>query len=80
VSKRVLVGIAVALLPLIGLLAVPVKMRCGHPGAACATAPDEQDYVHYYCVVKPLGVSLIEDLAAVGLSIRCTSGVDRMKA
>jgi hypothetical protein len=49
-------------------------------GAACATAPDEQDYVHYYYVVKPLGVSLIEDLAGVDLSIRNTSGVDRVKA
>jgi len=64
----------------VGLLAMPVKIRCGHPGAACATAPDAQGYVHFYYVVKPFGASLIEDVAGVNVSIQYTSGVDRVKA
>jgi hypothetical protein len=70
---------AFALLLVTGSLAAPVKIRCGHPGAACATAPDVQGHVHYYYAVKPVGVFLVEDLAGVSSSIKYRSGVDREK-
>jgi hypothetical protein len=81
VNKRraLVVGIAVTAALVIGLLAMPVKIRCGHPGYACATAPDEQGYVHFYYVVAPFGVALVEELAGVNISFHYRSGVDREK-
>jgi hypothetical protein len=50
VNKRVVLiaGIAVAVVAVIGLLALPVEQRCGHPNYTCATAPDTHGYIDYY--------------------------------
>ncbi len=55
---QLVVGIAVVLV--IGVLAVPIKQRCGAPGYVCATAPDAQGNIHYYYEIEPLGILLIE--------------------
>jgi len=72
------VGLLVALV--IGVLAIPVKQRCGAPGLFCATAEDPQGNIHYYYEVEPLGVYLAE--IAVGSNIRVyySSGEDLVKA
>jgi hypothetical protein len=79
-NKRVLllVGVAVAVL-VVGLLAFPVKQRCGHPHYSCATAPDAQANVHYYYETKPLGVSLFETLTGADISFHYSSGTDSEK-
>ncbi|MBZ4632047.1 hypothetical protein GBP94_22020 [Mycobacterium avium subsp. hominissuis] len=79
-NKRVLViGIAAAVVLLVCLAAFPDKIRCGHPGAACATAPDAQGYVHFSYVVKPFGISLLESFTGVDVPFEYSSGEDRVK-
>jgi hypothetical protein len=80
INKRLrIVGIAIAAALMIGFLVVPVKIRCGSPGAACATAPDAQGYVHYSYVVEPLGLSMIHDMTGLNVSFKYASGEDLEK-
>ncbi|HTQ20050.1 hypothetical protein [Mycobacterium sp.] len=75
---RLLIAIAVALA--IGLLALPVKQRCGAPGYTCATGLDSQGYVHYYYEVEPFGVYLVESVTGTNIRLYYKSGEDREKA
>lgn len=47
-SNKIPVVVGIVVMLLIGVLAIPVKQRCGAPGYSCATALDAQGYVHYY--------------------------------
>jgi hypothetical protein len=78
--KRVGLLIAVAILLVIGLLALPVKQRCGAPGYTCATGLDVQGYIHYYSEVEPLGVYLVESVTGSNIRFYYKSGEDREKA
>jgi hypothetical protein len=73
----VVVGIVVVLL--VGVLAIPVKQRCGAPGYSCATALDAQGYVHYYYEVEPLGVYLAEIITGSNIRLYYTSGEELVK-
>ena len=72
------VGLLVALV--IGVLAIPVKQRCGAPGLYCATGVDPQGNVHYYYEVEPLGVYLAEIAVASNIRVYYSSGEDVVKA
>jgi hypothetical protein len=82
VNKRVLLvtGIVIAVVVVIGVLALPVKQRCGHPNHTCATAPDEQGYIHYYYEMKPLGVSVLESLTGAVISLHYSAGTELVKS
>jgi hypothetical protein len=73
-------AIAIALLLVIALLALPVKQRCGAPGFTCATGLDAQGYLHYYYEVEPLGVYLIESITGSNIRLYYKSGEEREKA
>jgi hypothetical protein len=81
VNKRVVLiaGIAVAVVAVIGLLALPVEQRCGHPNYTCATAPDTHGYIDYYYEVKPLAVAVIESLTGAEISFHYSSGTELVK-
>jgi hypothetical protein len=68
--------IAVVMLLVIAVLALPTKQRCGGPGLACATALDKQGYVHYYYEVEPVGVYLAEIITGSNIRIFYRSGED----
>ncbi len=74
----VAVGIAVA--SVLAALAIPIKVRCGAPGYACATAVDAQGNVHYYYEVEPLGVYLAEIVTGSNIRLYYRSGDDLEKA
>jgi hypothetical protein len=74
---RLFVGIVVALV-IIGVLAFPIKDRCGAADYACATAPDARGYVHYYYEVKPLGAVLIEFATHSKFPFHYTSGAEKV--
>lgn len=71
--------LAIAALSL-GVLAVPVKQRCGAPGFACAAALDANGDVHYYYEVEPLGVYLAEVVTGTNITLYYTSGEDLVRA
>jgi hypothetical protein len=73
----IVVGIVVMLL--IGVLAIPVKQRCGAPGYSCATALDAQGYVHYYYEVEPLGVYVAEIMTVSNIRLFYSSGEELVK-
>ena len=73
----VLIAILVALV--IGVLALPVKQRCGAPGFTCATALDARGYVHYYYEVEPLGVYLTEIMTGTNIRFCYSSGEELVK-
>jgi hypothetical protein len=64
----------------LGVLAVPVKQRCGAPGYSCATAVDTSGNVHYYYEVEPLGVFLAEIITGSNIRFYYTSGDELVKA
>ncbi|WP_369831926.1 hypothetical protein [Mycobacterium sp. E796] len=64
----------------IGILAIPVKQRCGAPGLFCATAVDPQGNIHYYYEVEPVGVYLAEIIAGSNIRLFYSSGEDLVKA
>ncbi|WP_369830406.1 hypothetical protein [Mycobacterium sp. E2327] len=64
----------------IGILAIPVKQRCGAPGLFCATAVDPQGNIHYYYEVEPVGVYLAEIIAGSNVRLFYSSGEDLVKA
>jgi hypothetical protein len=71
------VGIAAVLA--IAVLAFPVKVRCGAPGLACATAVDAQGNVHYYYEVEPIGVYVAETFTGSNIRLYYQSGEDLEK-
>jgi hypothetical protein len=76
--RKVPVTVLVVLL-LLGVLAIPVKQRCGAPGLSCTSAVDEQGNVHYYYEVEPFGVYLAEIFTGSNIRIYYTSGEDVVK-
>ena len=78
--KRARLAVAIAVLLVIVLLALPVKQRCGAPGFTCATGLDAQGYVHYYYEVEPFGVYLIESITGTNIRFYYKSGEEREKA
>jgi hypothetical protein len=77
--NRVLVLVGVAVLLVIGVLALPIKQRCGAPGFSCATAPDAHGNISYYFEMEPLGVKLIESLTGSNFPLYYTSGHELVK-
>jgi hypothetical protein len=71
------VALLVALV--IGVLALPVKQRCGAPGYTCATALDTKGYVHYFYELEPLGVYLAEIITGTDIHFCYKSGDERVK-
>ncbi|MCV7099395.1 hypothetical protein [Mycobacterium palustre] len=71
---------AIAILLTIGVLAIPVKQRCGAPGYSCATAVDARGNVHYYYEVEPMGVYLAEIFTGSNIRLCYTSGEDVVRA
>lgn len=74
----VLVALIVMLVTVV--FALPTKQRCGAPGLACATTLDKQGYVHYYYEVEPLGVYLAEIATGSNIRLFYHSGEDRERA
>lgn len=79
-SSKVPLAVAIAVLLVFAVLAIPVKQRCGAPGYSCATAVDARGDVHYCYEVEPLGVYLAEVFAGSNIRIFYTSGEDVVKA
>jgi len=77
---RAPLGVAIAALLVIAVLAIPVKQRCGAPGLSCASALDPQGNVHYYYEVEPLGVYLAEIITGSNIRFYYTSGEDLVRA
>ena len=71
---RLPIVIVVAVLVLIAVLAAPTKVVC--PNGPCSTAPDTQGNVHRYYQIKPLGVTLLEEVTGLRIPIHYASGVD----
>jgi hypothetical protein len=78
-SNKIPVVVGIVVMLLIGVLAIPVKQRCGAPGYSCATALDAQGYVHYYYEVEPLGVYLAEIITVSNIRLYYTSGEELVK-
>ncbi|MCV7379873.1 hypothetical protein BST11_09595 [Mycobacterium alsense] len=75
-SNIVPLVVALIVVVVIGVLAIPVKQRCGAPGFSCATALDPRGNVHYYYEVEPLGVYLAEIVTGSNIRWYYTSGED----
>jgi hypothetical protein len=73
----VVIGIVIVLV--IGVLAIPIKARCGAPGLSCASTLDANGYVHYYYEVEPLGVFLAEVGTGTNIPVFYQSGEDLEK-
>lgn len=74
--NRAPVLVAIIVMLLIGVFALPTKQRCGAPGLTCATTLDTQGYVHYYYEVEPLGVYLAEIATGSNIQVFYHSGED----
>lgn len=72
--KRIVIAAGVVVALLVAVLAVPTKVIC--PNGPCITAPDAQGNVHRYYEMKPLGVTLVEEVTGLRIAIRYTSGRD----
>jgi hypothetical protein len=79
--RRIPLAVGIAVVLAIAMLAFPLKVRCGAPGLACATAVDEQGNVHYYyCYeVEPLGVYIAETFTGSNIRLYYWSGEDLEK-
>ncbi len=53
----------------IAVLAIPLQVRCGAPGLACATAVDARGDIHFYYEVEPLGVYVAETFMGSNLRL-----------
>lgn len=73
---RVPLIVVIAAVLVFGVLAIPVKQRCGAPGYSCATAVDPNGNVHYYYEVEPLGVYLAEIVTGSNITFYYSSGED----
>lgn len=74
--NKVPVVVGIALVLIVGVLAIPIKARCGAPGFSCASVVDAQGYVHYYYEVEPLGVFLSEIVTGSNIRVFYKSGED----
>ncbi|OBI16143.1 hypothetical protein A5712_27020 [Mycobacterium sp. E2327] len=79
-ANRGPVAVVLLVALVIGILAIPVKQRCGAPGLFCATAVDPQGNIHYYYEVEPVGVYLAEIIAGSNVRLFYSSGEDLVKA
>ncbi|WP_068187321.1 hypothetical protein [Mycobacterium sp. UM_CSW] len=79
-ANKVPVAVVLLVALVIGILAIPVKQRCGAPGLFCATAVDPQGNIHYYYEVEPVGVFLAEIIAGSNIRLFYSSGEDLVKA
>jgi hypothetical protein len=77
--NKIPVAVGIVVMLLIGVLAIPVKQRCGAPGYSCATALDARGYVHYYYEVEQLGVYLAEIITVSNIRLYYTSGEELVK-
>jgi hypothetical protein len=77
--RRVPLVVGIAVVLGIAVLAFPVKVRCGAPGLACATAVDAQGNVHYYYEVEPIGVYVAETFSGSNIRLYYRSGEDLEK-
>lgn len=77
--KRVPLAVGMAVVLVIGVLAIPIKARCGAPGYSCATTLDAQGNVHYYYEVEPLGVYVAEIVIGSNISFYYKSGDETEK-
>jgi hypothetical protein len=77
--KNVVLAVGIAVAAVLAALAIPIKVRCGAPGYACATAVDAQGNVHYYYEVEPLGVYLAEIVTGSNIRLYYRSGDDLEK-
>ena len=69
--KHWMIGVFIVL-----VLLVPVKVRCGTPGAACAMPPTAGGTApRYYYEYEPLGVMLIESVTRSKLPVYYSSGI-----
>ncbi|MDM4140061.1 MULTISPECIES: hypothetical protein [Mycobacterium] len=72
--------VAVAVVVLLAVLAVPIKQRCGAPGLSCASAVDNAGNVHFYYEVEPVAVYLAEVVTGANVRLFYSSGEDLVKA
>ncbi|SRX94825.1 hypothetical protein MSP7336_03088 [Mycobacterium shimoidei] len=76
-TKKVVV--AVVVLGFLGLLALPVKELCGGQGKVCATAPDDDGYIHYYYEKQPLLTPLIYAITGRSVPLVYSRGIELHK-
>lgn len=74
--NRARIVVAIIVMLVIGVLALPTKQRCGAPGLTCATTLDKQGHVHYYYEVEPLGIYLAEIVTGSNIRVFYHSGED----
>ena len=77
--SRTPLAAGIAVVVAIAVLAIPLKVRCGAPGLACATAIDAQGNIHFYYEVEPLGVYLAEMFSGTNIRLYYQSGEDLEK-
>jgi hypothetical protein len=77
--RRVPLTVGIAVVLVIAVLAIPLKVRCGAPGLACATAVDARGNVHFYYEVEPLGVYIGETVTGSNIRLYYRSGEDLEK-
>ena len=76
---RVPLAVASVVVVVIAVLAIPLKVRCGAPGFACATAVDARGKIHFYYEVEPLGVYVAETFMGSNIRLYYQSGEDLEK-
>ena len=64
----------IILLIVLLILAIPLRVQCGHLFYGCATAPDASGYYYTYYEVEPLGITLVETVIQTNLRIYYWSG------
>ena len=70
--KHWMVGLFIVL-----ALLVPIKVRCGAPGAACAMPPTPGGTApRYYYEYEPLSVMLLESVTRANLPFYYSSGTE----
>jgi hypothetical protein len=77
--QRIPLAVGIAVVLVIAVLAIPLKVRCGAPGLACATAIDARGNVHFYYEVEPLGVYIAETFTGSNIRLYYQSGEDLEK-
>ncbi len=71
--KRILILLGILL---VLVLAIPIRMPCGHLNYTCATAPDQGGVYYTYYEIEPLGITLLETAIGSNLQIYYSSGQD----
>lgn len=78
-ATRIPLIVAVAVVALLTVLAIPVTQRCGAPDYSCASTVDTNGNLHYYYEVEPLGVYLAEIVTGANITLVYSSGEDLVK-